>query len=55
MNKVLEKKWFKVLAAAAACVISVYALVYVDVVLRARTAYLEGEKYMSWYGNPKLK
>ncbi len=26
-----------------------------DVVLRARTAYLEGEKYMSWYQNPKLK
>ena len=55
MNGIFSKKWFKALVTAAVCVAAVYALVYVDVVLRARSAYLEGEKYMSWYGNPKLK
>jgi len=55
MNSILSKKWFKTAATAAACVIAVYVLIYADVVLRARTAYLQGEKYMSWYENPKLK
>ena len=30
-------------------------MVYVYVVLRAREAYLEGEKYMRWHENPQLK
>jgi len=51
----MNRKWVKIAAAAAGCVFAVYALVYVDVVLRARSAYLEGEKYRSWYEDPKLK
>ena len=30
-------------------------IVYVDVLLRARHSFLEGERCMSWYQNPKLK
>jgi hypothetical protein len=55
MKSVFKQKWFKIFIAAAVCVIAVYTLVYVDVILRARSAYLEGEKYFSWYENPKLK
>lgn len=32
-----------------------YGMVYIDVVLRARSAYLEGEKYWAWSKNPQLK
>jgi hypothetical protein len=42
-------------AAAGACVLFVYALVYADLVLRARSAYLEGEKYMRWQARPDEK
>jgi len=55
MNGMIGKKWVKISLTAAACIVAVYALIYTDVVLRARSAYLEGEKYMSWYENPKLK
>jgi len=40
---------------ALGCAAFVYAAVYVDLVLRARTAYLEGEKYMEWAAKPELK
>lgn len=40
---------------AAAVVAAVYSLVYVDLVLRARTAYREGEKYMAWHRDPAAK
>lgn len=36
-------------------VVVVYALIYRDVVARAREAYQEAEKYMEWHGNPELK
>jgi len=32
-----------------------YLLIYIDVVLRARSAYLEAEKYLDWYYNPNKK
>jgi hypothetical protein len=36
------------------CVIAAgYAMVYVDVVLRARSAYLEGEQYWRWSEHPE--
>jgi hypothetical protein len=38
-----------------ACVAAVYAMVYADVWLRARSAYLEGEKYLEWDHRPDLK
>lgn len=37
------------------CAGFVFAAVYVDLVLRARTAYLEGERRMEWIKSPELK
>lgn len=34
---------------------AVYSLVYLDVLLRARTAYREGERYAGWRADPSLK
>lgn len=45
----------KTLLTVAACVVAVYAMAYVDLVLRARSAYLEGEKYLEWERKPELK
>lgn len=40
---------------AAACAAAVYGMVYADLWLRARSAYLEGEKYLQWDREPGLK
>lgn len=40
---------------ALACAAFVYGVAYVDLVLRARSAYLEGEKYLEWSAKPELK
>ncbi|MCX5796634.1 MAG: hypothetical protein NTY77_14165 [Elusimicrobia bacterium] len=37
------------------CVLAVYGMAYADVWLRARSAYLEGEKYLEWDRRPELK
>ncbi|MDE1976736.1 MAG: hypothetical protein KGI84_05705 [Elusimicrobia bacterium] len=42
-------------AAALACAAAVYGLVRLDLDLRARAAYQEGEKYLRWAQNPALK
>jgi len=55
MKELLQKKWFRISAAALFCVAAVYAMIYTDVVLRARSAYLEGEKFWGWHENPKAK
>ena len=55
MKGLFEKKWVKALALGLVCAGLVYALIYADVYLRARSAYLEGEKYYSWYQDPALK
>lgn len=55
MNKLFLKKWFRVSVIVLICIISVYALIYVDVVLRSRSAFLQGEKYWRWYENPNEK
>jgi hypothetical protein len=55
MKELLHKRWARIAALAALCVGLVYACIYCDVVLRARSAYLQGEKYRSWYENPALK
>lgn len=36
-------------------IVVVYLMIYFDLWLRARNAYLEGEKYWSWYEKPDLK
>ncbi len=32
-----------------------YATIYIDIFFRARSAYLEAEKYFDWYKNPQKK
>jgi len=51
----MNKKWVKIASLAVFCIAAVYAMIYVDVTLRARSAYLEGEKYWQWNENPALK
>jgi hypothetical protein len=41
--------------AVGVCLAAVYAIAYADVCLRARSAYLEGEKYLEWDRRPELK
>ena len=38
-----------------ACAAAVFGMVYADLWLRARSAYLEGEKYLEWDRRPELK
>lgn len=40
---------------AAGLLVAVYAMVRVDLVLRSRSAYLEGEKWSEWSRRPELK
>src|SRR5579872_7043344 len=47
------KKWQKIAFLAAGTLGIVYGMVYVDVVLRAKEAYQEGEKYWRWYEHPE--
>ena len=51
MGSDLRRKLLTLLA----CVAAVYGMVYADVWLRARSAYLEGEKYLEWDRRPELK
>lgn len=37
------------------CAASVYGIAYADLTIRARSAYLEGEKYLEWDRRPELK
>lgn len=47
--------WRRVLLTAAGLLAFVYAAACADVVLRARSAYLEGEKWLAWDAHPELK
>lgn len=47
--------WRRGLLTAAGLLAFVYAAACADVVLRARSAYLEGEKWLSWSEHPELK
>ena len=55
MRKLLKNKTAKVILTIACIVVSVYVIVYVDLILRARGAYLEGEKYWNWHFNHEIK
>jgi uncharacterized membrane protein len=55
MKELFQKKWLKIAGIVAGCIIAVYAMIYVDVVMRARSAYLEGEKYWAWHQDPARK
>lgn len=50
-----QRKWVKTAGLVIGTIAMVYAMVYVDVVLRAKEAYEEGEKYWRWHENPELK
>jgi hypothetical protein len=45
----------RALLIAAALVAAVYGMARVDLVLRSRSAYLEGEKWLEWSRRPELK
>lgn len=51
MGSDLRRKLLTVLA----CVAAVYGMACADLWLRARSAYLEGEKYLEWDRRPELK
>ena len=40
---------------AVALIVAVYAMARVDLILRSRSAYLEGEKWAEWSRKPELK
>lgn len=48
-------KTIRLLVVSVLGALCVYGLVYADLVLRAREAYREGEKYFSWHENPEAK
>jgi len=49
------KKYSKTIIIIVCCIILVYIFIYLDIFLRARSAYLEAEKYMDWYYHPEKK
>lgn len=51
----MTKKYLKTITIILISIIFIYILIYIDVILRARSAFLEGEKYWSWYENPEYK
>ncbi|MFH1378956.1 MAG: hypothetical protein ABII23_01640 [bacterium] len=55
MKQIIRTRWFQITAAVVCTIGIVYGLVYVDVVSRAREAYIEGEKYWAWHYNPNDK
>lgn len=54
-QKWIRKPWVRKAACILGLIAALYALVYADVVMRAREAYLEGEKYMRWQADPGAK
>ena len=50
-----KTRWARNAALAAGTIALLYAMVYVDVVLRARESYTEAEKYMRWNEHPEQK
>jgi len=52
---VFVKKYYKLIIIIVCCVTLFYIFIYLDIFLRARSAYFEAEKYMDWYHNPQKK
>ncbi len=55
VKNILQKKWLQTALFVIGMIAAVYIIVYIDVVSRAREAYLEGEKYWSWHHDQQLK
>jgi hypothetical protein len=49
------KKWQKIALGVAGTIGIMYAMVYIDVVSRAKEAYQEGEKYWNWTDHPEQR
>jgi hypothetical protein len=49
------KKWQKISLLVLCTLAAMYAMVYIDVVSRAKSAYLEGEKYWNWAEHPEQR
>jgi hypothetical protein len=49
------KKWQQILVLVAATVAIMYGMIYIDVVSRAKEAYMEGEKYWAWTDHPEQR
>ncbi len=53
--KIFLLKNYKKISAIFIIILLVYFAIYIDLMLRARNAYLEAEKYVKWYYNPNEK
>jgi hypothetical protein len=49
------KRWQRTALCIAGVAAVMYGMIYVDVVMRAKHAYQEGEKYWAWSEHPELK
>ena len=50
-----KKRILRVAAWGAGIFLFINILAYIDVVMRARSSYLKGERYLLWYKNPQIK
>ncbi len=50
-----DSRWVKNALWIASTIAILYGMVYVDVILRARESYMEGEKYWRWSEHPEEK
>ena len=55
MKVFFNKKAVKITGVIIVTLIIMYAMVYIDVVLRARHSFLQGEKYWRWHSDPEEK
>ena len=54
-NKLIQKTWVQNTILVVIAIAGIYGLIYIDVVSRAKEAYMEAEKYMAWNTDPKAK
>jgi hypothetical protein len=55
MKNIFKKKSTRIIGGVILTIIIMYMMIYVDVTLRARHAYLQGEKYWGWHEHPQQK
>lgn len=55
MKEFFSKRWVSITLMVLGTIGIVYIMIYVDVIMRAREAYCEGEKYWSWHFHPEEK
>ncbi|MFH1282217.1 MAG: hypothetical protein ABII27_00955 [bacterium] len=55
IKEFFSKKIVQIVSVVLGCIIALYTMIYIDVVSRAKEAYMQGEKYWSWSENPQEK